>query len=315
MRRFLLLVMLTYGSVLSSTAQSTIAKSKYENAEEAYSKGNYTTALNNLNEAQRLLGTVSPKIDYLRIMTFAELSRTDTTYIIKAEREIDKYISYSEKFNIDLGKLRDVTKLKETLRINIMKNIAHDREINEQQVTSNRQKAEHTQEALDKFNSFQITYDNLAIGTTGIDLEAWKKGRPKIKDVNNDWKFKQVIKAVINVPISAAVYLKGGEYKGGFIYSKDKKTAAGIFICPIYTNKMNKIDVEYETLRQKLESHFGASNLEEGSAITETDEVFKFIRLKDNSNGLICMGIMMGRFYSWIYSIKLDYHLLSPQVN
>ena len=52
----------------TSIAQSTIAKLKYKDAEEAYNKSDYTTALNKLNEAEKLFGKVNPPIVYLRIV-------------------------------------------------------------------------------------------------------------------------------------------------------------------------------------------------------------------------------------------------------
>ena len=66
--RFLFLSFLGLIMFHTSNAQSTIAKLKYEDAEEAYSKGDYATALNKLDEAEKLFGKINPPIVYLRII-------------------------------------------------------------------------------------------------------------------------------------------------------------------------------------------------------------------------------------------------------
>jgi hypothetical protein len=51
-----------------AAGQSTIAQFIYEDAEQAFAKKDYTTALNKLEEAEQMLGKINPPILFLRIM-------------------------------------------------------------------------------------------------------------------------------------------------------------------------------------------------------------------------------------------------------
>lgn len=84
-----------------------------------------------------------------------------------------------------------------------------------------------------------------------------------------------------------------------------------MFICPIYTDNLNKLEEEYELQKQLLANHFGATTLTEVSETTSTDVMFKCAKWNDNSKGLVCTCIMYGTYYSYVVTIKIDYNQLN----
>lgn len=109
---FFLLTNLTY-------SQNTIAKLKYEEAEEAYIQNNFSTALIRLDEAQKLLGAVNPKLLYLRIMAQKGLIAKgvfEYADLESARKNVAFYLkSYENNEGIE-EKYRDVYKFSEELQ-------------------------------------------------------------------------------------------------------------------------------------------------------------------------------------------------------
>ena len=62
---------------LAFFAQSAVAKIKYEEAEEAFSRGAYTESISRLNEVENILGATNPRVLYLRIMASHKLMQAD----------------------------------------------------------------------------------------------------------------------------------------------------------------------------------------------------------------------------------------------
>lgn len=99
-------------------AQNTIAKIKYEQAEEAFAKDDYAVTLVKLEEAQKLLGSTNPKILYLRLMAakgIVSSGKFDWNLLETARKDAAYYIKqYSEMQGIE-GKFRQVYEFSETL--------------------------------------------------------------------------------------------------------------------------------------------------------------------------------------------------------
>jgi TPR repeat protein len=78
-------------------AQNNIAKLKYEQAEEAFSKADYKTAVVNLDEAEKLLGSSNPKILYLKIISkykaLPEAAIMDLKDMADLKNDISLYLS------------------------------------------------------------------------------------------------------------------------------------------------------------------------------------------------------------------------------
>lgn len=117
MKKTILIITLTI-LAFTGNAQNTVAKIKYEQAEEAFEKSDYANVLVKLDEAQKILGSANPKILYLRLMAtkgivasgkfdwnFLETARKDAAYYIK---------QYSEMEGIE-EKFRQVYEFSETL--------------------------------------------------------------------------------------------------------------------------------------------------------------------------------------------------------
>lgn len=99
-------------------AQNAIAKIRYEQAEEAFSKNDFVTTLSKLDEAQKLLGAVNPKILYLRLMAQKNIiarGKYDYDFLAAARKDADYYVKkYSEVEGIE-EKFREVFEFAESL--------------------------------------------------------------------------------------------------------------------------------------------------------------------------------------------------------
>jgi hypothetical protein len=104
--------------IFSANSQNAIAKIKYEQAEEAFAKDDYTVTLVKLDEAQKLLGNTNPKILYLRLMATKGIiasGRFDWDFLTEARKKAAYYIKqYSEMQGIE-EKFRQVYEFSETL--------------------------------------------------------------------------------------------------------------------------------------------------------------------------------------------------------
>jgi hypothetical protein len=91
MNKFIILAILVLTS-LDSFSQETVARFKYEDAEKAFVAGNYQACIDNLDEAEKLLGKTAPNILHLKIM---------------AQDQIKNGISKRTTEKVDLGSLYD----------------------------------------------------------------------------------------------------------------------------------------------------------------------------------------------------------------
>lgn len=102
----------------AGNAQNAVAKIKYEQAEEAFAKDDYTVTLVKLDEAQKLLGATNPKILYLRLMAAKGIvasGKFDWNLLETARKDAAYYIKqYSEVQGIE-EKFRQVYEFSETL--------------------------------------------------------------------------------------------------------------------------------------------------------------------------------------------------------
>lgn len=98
-------------------SQSSFAKFKFEEAEEAFSKADYSTALGKLNEAENLIGKINPPILYLRILAQDKLIATskekDIVSIASLLDNCDKYLKEYESVESLRDKFRDVYNISE----------------------------------------------------------------------------------------------------------------------------------------------------------------------------------------------------------
>jgi hypothetical protein len=111
MKKTITLLLLIVCNTLVATAQnSTIAKLKYESAEENFSAGNYSASLEKLKEAEKLFGKSNPPISHLKIMVLDKLVEKDTDDT-KENRKFENIALLAEECN---WYMKNYSTLKET---------------------------------------------------------------------------------------------------------------------------------------------------------------------------------------------------------
>lgn len=113
----LLLLAVTHMTVFS---QATVAKLKFEEAEEAYVANDFTTALEKLDETEKMLGATNPRILYLRIMTEYKLMKSQPRIDLEAVSALKKNSStYLVKYETVEGiedKYKEIYKISEAVK-------------------------------------------------------------------------------------------------------------------------------------------------------------------------------------------------------
>lgn len=116
MRKFLslcLLSLLLY--VQSASGQVAIARLKFEDAEEAFNKGDYTTTLSKLEDAEKLFGKINVPILHLRIVSQDKLlqKKLDFTMLANLRKNCDQFLIDYETMEGIEEKYRQVYKIQE----------------------------------------------------------------------------------------------------------------------------------------------------------------------------------------------------------
>ncbi len=113
--RLFFTVVLLIACCAGTKAQNAVAKIKYEQAEEAYVKADFFTAVARLNEAEQLLGGTNPKILYLRIMSQDKLLDGDSSLVVPLRKSCQFYLkNYELTPNLE-AKYKDVYLVSERL--------------------------------------------------------------------------------------------------------------------------------------------------------------------------------------------------------
>lgn len=119
-KRFFLLLLACVLLAFSATAQSSVAKIKYEEAEEAFTQGQYATTLTRLDEAEKILGSSNPRILYLRIMAADKVVQADpyTNFALlqRLRQQCALYLTKYDNLENNEDKYRDVYKVSESLK-------------------------------------------------------------------------------------------------------------------------------------------------------------------------------------------------------
>ena len=120
MKKIILLAILIIATAQFTFAQNaTIAKLKFEEAEEAYSNNNYESTIRKLDEVETLLNSTNPKILYLKINAQSKLINSnpygDFTLLDNARKLSAKYLKDYETLEGNEEKYRDIYKISEML--------------------------------------------------------------------------------------------------------------------------------------------------------------------------------------------------------
>ncbi|MBC7650168.1 MAG: hypothetical protein H7101_00300 [Deinococcales bacterium] len=99
----------------TTASQNIIAKLKFEDAQEAFTKADYETALNKLNEAEKLIGQTSPQFLHLRIKCQYQLVDNGFDILQALKKNCDTYIAkYQNNTGIET-QFREVYKISEAI--------------------------------------------------------------------------------------------------------------------------------------------------------------------------------------------------------
>jgi hypothetical protein len=116
MKFYTFILFLFFISIESLCAQDALARLKYEDAEDAYSKGAYSLAIEKLDEVESILKSSNQKTEYLKILCYYELFKTDYSVIrllkSKSKLFLEKYSNNSEIYQ----KYKDVYKITEEIK-------------------------------------------------------------------------------------------------------------------------------------------------------------------------------------------------------
>lgn len=116
-----ILISVVFGLVsLFTFSQGTIAKIKYEQAEEAYQEGKYQDAINYLNEVETILKGTNTRISYLKILCqnkLVEKSKlSDFTLINSLRKNCDTYLQATDGIPDLEDKFKEVYFISESLK-------------------------------------------------------------------------------------------------------------------------------------------------------------------------------------------------------
>lgn len=120
MKKIILFAILNIVFAQFVSAQNTIAKLKFEDAEEAYSNSNFDLALSKLIEVETLLKSTNPKILYLKINSQAKIIEkkpfNDYALIESARKLSSKYLIDYELLPDNENQYRGIYKISESLK-------------------------------------------------------------------------------------------------------------------------------------------------------------------------------------------------------
>lgn len=170
MKKLIFLIFLTVTSLQSAMAQTSIAKLKFEEAEEAYASNNFELTLTKLDEAEKILKSTNPKILYLKILAQVNIIKSDPykdfAILENAKKLSAKYLNEYDNLPNNEDKFRDIYKISGELKkypntiqeFNLQKKqFIADEESRKSNETLTKQNAE------DAFKSF-VFYSDFKIG-------------------------------------------------------------------------------------------------------------------------------------------------------
>ncbi|MEO5775540.1 MAG: hypothetical protein ABIQ27_01465 [Flavobacterium sp.] len=229
-------------------AQNTIAKLKYEEAEEAYSATNYELTISKLKEVETLLKTTNPKILYLRISAqskiIAENPYEDFDLVSNTRILSTKYLKAYESLPNNEDKYRDIYKISEKLKSLPATTQDFDLKKKQIEIDSAERKKEEVNNKLKYEEAFRnyVYIEGLKIGLT---LQETIKEYPRYKKY-----IKNATQQVTRGSFDYAIFSKEGygsnDVAGFFI--KNNKAIGYMIIINDFSNAMRKInkDLNFE---------------------------------------------------------------------
>lgn len=121
MKKIILLTFLIIVTVQLTFAQNSIAKLKFEEAEEAYSSDNFELTIIKLNETEKILKQTNPKILHLKILALNQLLTqpdftNDPELIPELKKACEFYLKKFENLETNDDKFKEVYKIGEVAK-------------------------------------------------------------------------------------------------------------------------------------------------------------------------------------------------------
>lgn len=172
MKKIVLLTAFIFSSLLVNAQNNTIAKFKFEEAEQAFVTKDYQTTIAKLNEAEELLKSTNPKILYLKVVSISKLiesnSNFDFALLNEARILSNTYLKDYENLPDNEDKYRDIYTVSEQLKSYALTEEEFDAQKN-QQILARQQKEkkdiEKIKEGEEAFMRF-IYFDGYELGLT-----------------------------------------------------------------------------------------------------------------------------------------------------
>ena len=121
MKKIITLISIIFLVSNAGFAQNSIAKLKYEEAEEAYASNDFTLTLGKIKEVEGLLKSTNPKLLYLKIMAQTKIIEADPeneyAIIENTRASVEKYLKDYDNLPDNEDKYRDIYKISEKLTI------------------------------------------------------------------------------------------------------------------------------------------------------------------------------------------------------
>lgn len=258
--------------VLASQGQNTIAKLKYEEAEEAFSRDDYKKTLEKLDESEKAMKMSNQKTMYLRIVAQAKLAETDFAILQSARKNANSYLGkYQNTPGIE-DKYRDIYKISESLKTypNTL----------EQFGSWSLEKAKADQIAqkpmllAKKFETWDSQISGIRLG---MSLSEVKAVGPSIIDYSNPIDVKKGQYGSDRDCIAYGrknIKLKSEEGFTGLSIDKADNRVISVSHNLIVGKKNDEqmVKAKYEELLKKAKLHFGEENISETEKTTPIDK-------------------------------------------
>ncbi|MHA4894831.1 hypothetical protein ACXZ1K_08775 [Pedobacter sp. PWIIR3] len=249
---FMVLIWVLFGG--SVQAQNTMARLKYEDAEEAYSKSDYALALSKLNEAEGLLKATNPKILYLRIMAQYKIveqdAMNDYSLLENTRNLIARYLKNYETLPANEEKFRDVYRLSDKLTQYPATRDAFDKKKNEAIKLAADADQEREQKQSDYDNEFDgfIYWPRFELGLTAEQVAQKYPDFKKVNKLTNEYGDIIAKKAGAFYGTVAGFYIKnnitwgyyGTLFRDGSFYDDANFSKAAEESTPILKNLTNR---------------------------------------------------------------------------
>lgn len=214
-----------------SFAQSTIAKIKYEEAEEAFTQNDYPLTLTKLSEVESLLKSSNPKILYLKIMAEYNMIKLDPyndfPLLDATKKQSTKYLDDYDNLPNNEDKFKDIYKISEALK-------TYPNTLQEFNVQQKRNKAEEETRKLNEVYDKEKAEENFK---NFVFYKAFKIGLPLEETYNLYPEFKKNYKIKDGAGFIIAPKANTNQYQPSGLYVRNN-IVYGYYIS-FYSNKVD----------------------------------------------------------------------------